>query len=102
MFICEIWGKFTLFIFLKFIPNFPHKHVIASTNLERIEVVPRVCSEKWLIKGSSPNFPSNLGELINFCSPRTHQKTYGLLIISRGIEVNPLSANPTKWSNTLK
>ena len=27
MFICEIWGKLTLFI-----PNFPPKHVITSTN----------------------------------------------------------------------
>ena len=51
MFICEIWGKFTLFIFwnfrislvslgsfqnfkkVEFIPNFPLKHVITSTNL---------------------------------------------------------------------
>ena len=44
MFIREIWGKFTSFIFWnceiskselgKFIPNFPLKHVITSTNLE--------------------------------------------------------------------
>ena len=42
MFIREIWGKFTSFIFWnceiskselgKFIPNFPLKHVITSTN----------------------------------------------------------------------
>ena len=45
MFIREIWGKFTSFIFWnceilkselgKFIPNFPLKHVITSTNLWR-------------------------------------------------------------------
>ena len=44
MFIREIWGKFTSFIFWnceiskselgKFIPNFPLKHVITSTNIE--------------------------------------------------------------------
>ena len=43
MFIREIWGKFTLFIFWnfeisrvkrgRFILNFPLKHVITSTNL---------------------------------------------------------------------
>ena len=40
MFIGEIWGKFASFIFWKFqkselskfIPNFPLKHVITSTN----------------------------------------------------------------------
>ena len=49
MFIREIWGKFTSFIFWnfeiskfqkselgKFIPNFPLKHVITSTNLLHI------------------------------------------------------------------
>ena len=47
MFIREIWGKFTSFIFWnceiskselgKFIPNFPLKHVITSTNWLRFE-----------------------------------------------------------------
>ena len=46
MFIREIWGKFTSFIFWnceilkselgKFIPNFPLKHVITSTNVTSI------------------------------------------------------------------
>ena len=45
----------------------------------------------FLCKGSSPNFASNikhiLKKLINFSFP-SHQKTYGFLIILRGIEVN--------------
>ena len=31
---------------------------------------------------------ANLRELINFCSPKNHQKTYDLVVISGGIEVN--------------
>ena len=31
-----------------------------------------------------------LNELINFCSPRNHQKTIGFRIISGEIEVNSL------------
>ena len=49
MFIREIWGKFTSFIFWnceiskselgKFIPNFPLKHVITSKNVIKMKTL---------------------------------------------------------------
>ena len=44
--------------------------------------------------GPSPNFTSNIKWIITF-PLRIHQKTYGFLMISGGV-------NPTKWSNKLK
>ena len=35
-------------------------------------------------------------------SVKFQAKAYVFLMLSRRMEVNPLSANPTKWSNTLK
>ena len=43
----------------------------------------------------------NLSKFVNFRPPWNQQKTSALLIISGGIEVNHLSANFTKWLNTL-